>query len=83
MVGLRDQQVDIGWSLQGARSARVPSGWLRDYTAISVRSDADSETASGQFWVPLPPRLGPYYIRIEAYGKDNSRLDYRETEPFL
>ncbi|HVL31344.1 MAG TPA: hypothetical protein VM299_03855 [Solirubrobacteraceae bacterium] len=82
MTGLRGDTADVRWSLySGRRTVRVPRPWLRNQRALLLRADAERESASGEFWVPIPQARGPFFIRIGVYAGD-TRLDYADTPRF-
>jgi hypothetical protein len=83
MTGLQGDTADVRWSLYIARpGASVPSAWLRSRSVLLPRSEAIKDTGSGQFWVPLPHKKGPFFIRIEVYSDAGVRLDYADTRRF-
>jgi hypothetical protein len=83
MTGFNDGRVDIRWSLYRAGGGGVvPRDWLRNQRAVSLRGEAEQDSGSDQFWVPLPSVKGPYFIRLGVYDEDDTRLDYANTPRF-
>jgi len=83
MTGLQGDTADVRWSLYIARrGVNVPRAWLRSRSVCLPRSEAIKDTGSGEFWVPLPRKKGPFFIRIEVYSGAGKRLDYADTRRF-
>jgi hypothetical protein len=83
LTGFRRGKVDVRWSLYSARSGvQVPRDWLRNQRVLLLRGEADSHTASREFWVPAPASKGPFFIRVGVYSDDGERLDYANTDRF-
>jgi hypothetical protein len=82
LTGFDDDRTDVRWSLYSAGAGSVvPRAWLRSQLALSLRGTADDDGGSFDFWVPLPRKPGPYFVRLGVYD-DNTRLDYANTGPF-
>jgi hypothetical protein len=83
MTGFDDGTAEIRWSLHAAKSGvPVPRDWLRLQPALSLRGEADRDSASDDFWVPIPMIKGPFFVRVGIYDDDGQRLDYADTERF-
>jgi hypothetical protein len=83
MTGFDDGTADIRWSLYSAKSGvPVPRDWLRFRRALSLRGEAEKDSASSEFWVPVPKATGPFFIRIGVYDEHDTRLDYADTPHF-
>ena len=80
LTGFSGSTVDIRWSLFGPGSGNTPGDWATGQTVLEVAAEAEKDTASDEFWVPLPRETGPYSLRIGVYDEDGDRLDY-EDEP--
>jgi len=80
--GYEDEEIDIRWSLYDAGAqSRVPRDWLVNRRALVARPEVQSDSAEGEFWIPLPRQSGPYFVRIAAFdGK--ARLASEDSEPF-
>jgi hypothetical protein len=78
---LKGRTVIVRWSMYelGAGSP-LPHDWLVNRRIYRERVDRSSQTVSRQFWVPLPRRKGPYFVRLTAWNGDN-RLDYQDSKP--
>ena len=82
LEGFRGRKVDVRWSLFTAKkSAMVPQDWLVNRKALEAVPEADFDRRSGEFWIPLPRRRGPYFVRVSAWHRD-SRLDFVDSGPF-
>ena len=80
--GYEDEEIDVRWSLYDAGAeSRVPRDWLVNRRALVARPKVQSDSAEGEFWIPLPHRRGPYFVRIAAFdGKQ--RLTSADSTPF-
>lgn len=83
LTGFRGRSVQVRWSLYSAtQRVRVPRAWLRNQRIMLLRGEADRDSASGQFWVPIPQLRGPFFIRVGVYDGRGGRLDYADTDAF-
>ncbi|HET7855958.1 MAG TPA: hypothetical protein VFL41_05825 [Gaiellaceae bacterium] len=82
LTGFRGRKVAVRWSLYGVDGAPVPRGWLRSQPALWLIGEAEKDTASDDFWVPLPKGEGRFYVRVAVVDEDGHRLDFRNTGPF-
>jgi hypothetical protein len=83
LTGFRRGAVDVKWSLYSARDrVRVPPDWLRNQRVLELRGEATRDSASGEFWVPIPQLKGPFFIRVGVFDDDGTRLDYADTARF-
>lgn len=83
LTGFRGETVQVRWSLYSAtQRVRVPRAWLRNQRIMLLRGEADRDSASAQFWVPIPQLRGPFFIRVGVYDGAGGRLDYADTEAF-
>lgn len=83
LTGFRGKTVQVRWSLYSAtQRVRVPRAWLRNQRIMLLRGEAERDSASAQFWVPIPQLRGPFFIRVGVYDGAGGRLDYADTEPF-
>ncbi len=83
LTGFRGRTVQVRWSLYSAtQRVRVPRAWLRNQRIMLLRGEADRDSASAQFWVPIPELRGPFFIRVGVYDGAGGRLDYADTEAF-
>jgi hypothetical protein len=80
--GLRGKEVMLSWSMwQTGGDQRVYGAWLNERLAYRLKATTDDDTASLDFWVPLPRTRGPYIIRARlAYNGD--ALAAGDTQPF-
>jgi hypothetical protein len=83
LTGFRGGTAVVLWSLYSGRTGvTVPDAWLRRQRALTLRGQADRESARGEFWVPVPQRSGPFFIRIGVYDDHGTRLDSEDTPVF-
>ena len=80
--GFTGQRVELRWSLYRRGGGVVPKAWLKQHRVLSLTGEASKDTAVPRFWVPLPKRRGPYFVRIEAFNDKNVLLASRDTKPF-
>ena len=83
LTGFDGESADVRWSLYSkSRQRPVPRDWLRNQRALLLKGEAEKDTGSGEFWVPIPEVKGPFFIRIGVYDADGTRLDYADTPSF-
>jgi hypothetical protein len=83
LKGFRGRKVDVRWSLYDANGGhKVPRDWLRDQDIRWWKGEAEKDSASDSFWVPLPKISGPFFIRVGVYDEDGVRLDFKDTPSF-
>jgi hypothetical protein len=81
--GLKHRCVQLRWSLYEARTGiRAKELWLRDRPALRFVPGGQDESASQQFWVPVPRRGGRFFIRMGLFEPDGTRLTVARTEMF-
>jgi len=37
---------------------------------------------SSEFWVPLPKRRGPFFVRLTVYDDEGERLTFSDSKSF-
>lgn len=83
LEGLAGVRTDVRWSLYDAGGGtRVPRDWLVNRRALTTRAEADSDSASGSFWVPLPRQRGPFFVRVSVFGPEHRQLDFADSRRF-
>ncbi len=83
LTGFRGRTAEVRWSLYRARqSVRVPRDWLRNQRAMLLRGQADRDSASGEFWIPIPQLKGPFFVRLALHDAAGTRLDFADTKSF-
>jgi hypothetical protein len=83
LTGFDGESADVRWSLYSqSRRRPVPRDWLRNQRALLLRGEAEKDSGSGEFWVPIPEVRGPFFIRIGVYNAAGTRLDYADTPSF-
>jgi hypothetical protein len=83
LENLKGQAVVVRWSMYraGAGSA-LPHDWLVNRRIFVEEIERSKHTVSKQFWVPLPRRPGPYFVRLSAWD-GAERLDYQDSRPLF
>jgi hypothetical protein len=83
LIGLRDREVQLTWSMLAARGAhkRLYGDWLNNNLAYRLRAGSDRDTAFEYIWIPLPEPAGPYYVRVEL-TVDGAPLTSQASDPF-
>jgi hypothetical protein len=81
VTGLEGEDADVTWSLRHGDGGRLPHVWLRNRRVIKLTGEAESDSGSAEFWVPLPKRpAGPYFVRIGMYDEDGTPLTFANTD---
>jgi hypothetical protein len=70
--------------------ALVSTRWRRSrhqarHPATGPRRPArerNGDSASDDFWAPIPKLKGPFFIRVGVYDAHGERLDYADTQRF-
>jgi hypothetical protein len=79
--GFRDRRANVRWSLfDTGGGGPVPHEWLKGQVALWLEGQAQTDSGSGTFWVPLPKNEGPFFVRLGVYDEDGDRLDYEDTQ---
>ncbi|MGH2749616.1 MAG: hypothetical protein ACRDK3_01885 [Actinomycetota bacterium] len=82
LEGYEKRKIDVRWSLfRGDKRAKVPRDWLVNRRALVAQPKAAFDRASGEFWIPLPKRTGPYFVRLSAWD-EKTRIDFTDSTPF-
>ena len=80
VTGLEGEEADVTWSLRHGDGGRLPHVWLRNRPVIHLTGEAESDSGSAEFWVPLPKRpRGPDFVRIGMYDDDGTPLTFANT----
>jgi hypothetical protein len=88
--GYKDQELSIRWTVCQASGAegvcnRVSNPDLVDQDAWPdgvYTSTADEDQNSGDIWVTQPLTPGDFFIRLELFQPDGTRLDVEDTSEF-
>jgi hypothetical protein len=81
--GLKHRCIQLRWSLYEAPTGvRAKELWLRDRPALRFVPDRQDQSASQQFWVPVPRRGGRFFVRMGLFEPDGTRLTVARTEMF-
>jgi hypothetical protein len=81
LEGFNGRKVDVRWSLYRG-GGPVPRPWLKDHPILKLEGEADRDTASPEFWVPLPEKPGRYSVRIEVFDDKGVKLTREKTKSF-
>ena len=83
LEGFSGKKAEVRWSLYdaGARK-RVPRDWLVNRRALALRPEAAFDRESSEFWVPLPKRRGPFFVRLTVYDDEGERLTFSDSKSF-
>jgi hypothetical protein len=54
--------------------------WLRNEPAQWLKGEANKDTASDSFWVPLPNMRGTFFVRVGVYDEHGGRLTYKDSD---
>jgi hypothetical protein len=83
LTGFRGRKVDIRWALHRPGGGQLPQDWLKGQRAALLEGEADKDTASPSFWVPLPATVeGPFFLRLTVTNDAGVPLDRADTETF-
>jgi hypothetical protein len=83
LANLKGQTVVVRWSMyQAGAGSPLPHDWLVNRRIFAADIEKSRQTVSKQFWVPLPRRPGPYFVRLSAWDADE-RLDYEDSRPLF
>jgi hypothetical protein len=82
LTGFRGRRVTVRWSLYRAPGGeQVPLDWVRNEPIHWLEGQAEKDSASDSFWIPMPKIGGPFFVRLGVYNGD-TRLDYMDSGPF-
>lgn len=82
LTGLRNEPVRLSWSMwQRGGAHRLHGEWLNTNLAYHLTATSNRDTASLDFWIPLPPEPGPYFIR-SILTSDGNTIASIDSEPF-
>jgi hypothetical protein len=83
LTGFRGRKVDVRWALHRPGGGQLPQDWLKGQRAALLEGEADKDSASPSFWVPLPATVeGPFFVRLTVTNDAGVPLDREDTEPF-
>ncbi len=64
LSGLKGRPVLLSWSMwQAGEGTRLYGEWLNTNLAYQLEATESHDTASVDFWIPLPKRHGQYFVR--------------------
>jgi hypothetical protein len=66
LSGLRGKPVLLSWSMwRSGGGQRLYGDWLNQQLAYRIEATSDHDTASVDFWIPLPRSKGPYFVQSQ------------------
>jgi hypothetical protein len=77
LIGWAHRRATLKWSLwsEGQNQA-LPRPWWRNITVAQITPTSNQEPLNGEFWVPIPPNHGNYFIHLKLYdAKGKARAD--------
>jgi hypothetical protein len=82
LMHMRDEAVFVSWSMwQAGGTTRLYGEWLNTNLAYRLHATSDHDSASVDFWIPLPQASGPYFIRSTLIA-GGSTIASAESEHF-
>ncbi|MGN9912815.1 hypothetical protein ACTMTJ_35300 [Phytohabitans sp. LJ34] len=82
LTGMRDRPAHLSWSMwQQGGARRLHGEWLNTNLAYRLVATSDRDTASLDFWIPLPPEHGAYFIR-SVLAVDGATVASADSETF-
>jgi hypothetical protein len=82
LTGFSGRKVDVRWTLHRTSGGPLPHAWLRGQRAALLRGEAEKDSASPSFWVPLPVLDGPFFIRLTVRNENGVPLDRADSRRF-
>jgi hypothetical protein len=80
VTGFEGEQAQVRWSLRHADGRRLPHEWLRSRAVLELTGEAETDSGSAEFWVPLPKRpRGPYFVRVGVFDDEGTPLTFAKT----
>lgn len=84
LEGFANSKATLKWSLWSARSNRpLPRRWWRDVIVAQIKPTVSHESISGEFWVPVPPKHGDYFVHLTLYDSNGVPHAKRDTRPLF
>jgi hypothetical protein len=82
LSGLRGRPLTLSWSMwQQGGETRLYGDWLNENLAYRIKAASAHDTASIDFWIPLPRTHGPYFVRSRL-SSNGVALASADTDPF-
>jgi hypothetical protein len=82
LTGFDGEDVEVRWELYRRGGPSLPHDWLQDQLADRLRAEAEKDSASSYFWIPLPEEPGPFFVRLSVLDDDGALLDQLDTPSF-
>jgi hypothetical protein len=80
LTGFRGRRATVRWSLHRSAARPLQLDWLRNEPAQWLKGEANKDTASDSFWVPLPNMRGTFFVRVGVYDEHGGRLTYKDSD---
>ena len=82
LTGFDGREVDVRWELHRPGGPMLPHEWLKNQRAGLLRGEAEKDSASPYFWIPLPHEPGPFFIRLTARDEEGDIIARADTGRF-
>jgi hypothetical protein len=82
LTGFNGREVDVRWELHRPGGPTLPHKWLKNQRAAVLEGEAERDSASPYFWIPLPAARGPFFVRLRVLDEDGEVLARADTERF-
>jgi hypothetical protein len=82
VVGLRDRQLRLSWSvLERSGATPLPEVWHSRTIEYLLNATSDRDTGTMDFWVPMPKAPGQYFVRL-TLSTDGALLTSADSPDF-
>jgi hypothetical protein len=82
LTGFRGKTVEVRWGLHRPGGAPLPHNWLKNQRAQLLEGEADKDSATFDFWIPLPKGPGPFFVRLTVRDLNGVSLERVDTPRF-
>jgi pectin methylesterase-like acyl-CoA thioesterase len=81
LEGLRGKDVRLSWAMWQKNGDTLGPDWLTEHLAYRMKATSEDDTASFDFWIPLPKSPGSYFVRSRL-STGTATLATADSEPF-
>jgi hypothetical protein len=81
LAGLRGKDVRLSWAMWQKNGDTLGPDWLTEHLAYRMKATSEDDTASFDFWIPLPKSPGSYFVRSRL-STGTATLATADSEPF-
>jgi hypothetical protein len=79
--GFRERTLSSQWSIFDAKTQRqIAEEGFSNRPGPEFTPEARRDRAGSDIWVPIPPREGTFYIRLELRDDQKVRLAYKDSD---